>query len=112
MSDDSLFYAGLAGGRQNAIDEKNAALGEWQQHSHQLERKITALNKRLRKVNEIAKDWQEQAVMKDAQMVVAAKTFREVTGEGVVDHLGGESEFDRRVKEQVPNSRKAYGLTD
>ena len=45
MTDDSWFYAGLAGGRANTIRRQNETIDEWANYAANLERRINYLER-------------------------------------------------------------------
>lgn len=96
MSADTMFWAGMAGGRKETINDLRQTVHGWQDYADELEQTIARLNY-------IAKDWQEEAVAGRADARVAMNTFREATGKTVRDYLGND-ETERRLEAE----RKAY----
>lgn len=64
MSADSMFWAGMAGGRFQQIQRLNAAvedaddaIEEWKQHTAELEQTIAALRRNNEKLKHIENYW-------------------------------------------------------
>lgn len=111
MSADTFFYAGLAGARQNTIDDLDDTIDQWRAYCDQLKAQNQQLMQELAKANYIAEDWMDAAVTQGAQKVVVSNLLKKRTGQGAFDYYG-EAEFDRLTREQIPASRKAFGLKD
>ncbi|MCG5535917.1 hypothetical protein [Ectothiorhodospira mobilis] len=98
MAGDTLFYAGLAGARQDRIDRLK-------RYNRELQGYVDSLDAQVQQLNQALQSWQEEAVEANAAAGVTLKTFREATGKTVREYLGDE-ETDRRMKQEA----KAYRI--
>ena len=92
MSNDGFFWAGMAGKRQEQIQQLNRSIDKWEAHVANLEHTIEELRRsRL--------FWFNTAVKEGAAAQVFADGFKEYTGKGFKAVFGNE-ETKRRVEDQ------------
>ncbi|SFM45613.1 hypothetical protein SAMN05421721_10639 [Ectothiorhodospira mobilis] len=102
MAGDTLFYAGLAGARQDRIDRLK-------RYNRELQGYVDSLDAQVQQLNQALQSWQEEAVEGRASAGVALKAFKEVTGKTVREHFG-DAETDRRVALEREDYKKFQGL--
>ena len=97
-SNGEFFFAGLAGKRQEQIQQLNGNINEWQAHCARLERE----NDELRRSRLF---WFNSAVNEGAAAQVYADGFKEYTGRRFQE-VYGQEETTRRVNQQKETERK------
>ena len=98
MSNDGFFWAGMAGKRQEQIQQLNRSIDKWEAHVANLEHTIEELRRsRL--------FWFNTAVKEGATAQVVADIFKEHNGNSINDTFG-EKNVSRRIEDQKGTERK------
>jgi ATP-dependent protease HslVU (ClpYQ) peptidase subunit len=97
-----MFFAGLAGKRAENMQTLEGNKRAWKSHAQNLEKKVDRLNT-------VAKQWQDEAIKNNANAIVGLEAFEEVVGHSVREHFG-DQETDRRKAEARIRSKNDYGV--
>lgn len=83
MAGDTLFYAGLAGARQDRIDFL-------EDEHRKLYYRNQSLVQQIQQMDRALQSWQEEMIAAGASANVREEVFRKVTGKGVREYFGPE----------------------
>ncbi|MFA7522910.1 MAG: hypothetical protein WCY71_08325 [Halothiobacillaceae bacterium] len=97
-----MFWASVAGARANNLQA-------WMDYAGELEGRVNSLERDLGQLQDVLKEWQEEAVEANARFSVSASAFQEATGKRVREYLG-EEEAERRLTVAREEEKKAYNL--
>jgi len=91
-----MFWASLAGARA----DENASLitnrNRWVEYARELEGRVNSLERDLGQLQDVLKEWQDEAVEANAYNDVHRAAYKKATGRSLLETIG-EQEMKQRV---------------